>query len=68
MSNWTPTNELRFVERKEYRTLHPEDYDVVRILQQKWGIHDTDGESNWYDYEWRDVPVEREECNDRISD
>ena len=37
MSNWTATNELRFVDVKEYNTFHPDDgYEIVRTLQQKW--------------------------------
>ena len=61
MSNWLPTNELRFVERKQYETFHPEDYKVVRILQQKWQSNVYDYEANDYVHEWRDIPVVEEE-------
>ena len=56
MSNWIPTNELRFVERGRYE-------DAETILQQKWekviavqGIA-----SQKVGEEWRDVPVVEEE-------
>lgn len=72
MSNWIPTNELRFVEREE--NVH-EAYDLatrteyvskrtLRILQQKWvseTLHIDIREWEFHE-EWRDVPVESEEC------
>ena len=63
MSNWTATNELRFVDVKEYNTFHPDDgYEIVRTLQQKWKHN----EASYYggrivSEEWRDVPVMEEE-------
>jgi hypothetical protein len=55
MSNWIPTNELRFVERGRYE-------DAETILQQKWKHN----EASYYggrivSEEWRDVPVVEEE-------
>ena len=59
MSVWQPTNELRFVERREYNTFHLHDeYKIVRILQQKWELNDP---KFAYQAEWRDVPVVEEE-------
>ncbi len=55
MSNWIPTNELRFVERGRYE-------DTETVLQQKWADKDPTKE-NWLypvKYEWRDVPVVEE--------
>jgi hypothetical protein len=61
MSNWIPTNELRFVEREapQDNFLHPH---KLRILQQKWKHN----EASYYggrivSEEWRDVPVVEEE-------
>ncbi len=64
MTNWNPTMELRFVERKE--KLHPAMNQSVKprtfkILQQKWYLYEyTEGEG-WKRTEevWRDVPVEQ---------
>ena len=56
MSNWIPTNELRFVERGRYE-------DAETILQQKWvgeGVSAYTGEWEAME-EWRDVPVVEEE-------
>lgn len=56
-----PTMELRFVEREVLSGL--DGWRTVRILQQKWvEVRNTD--VNWLtppDFEWRDVPVEKEE-------
>lgn len=59
MSNWTATNELRFVERDYGNT---EETYRVRILQQKWKHN----EASYYggrivSEEWRDIPVVEEE-------
>ena len=61
MSNWIPTNELRFVKRRVY-DYNPEKGRVVHILQQKWKHN----EASYYggrivSEEWRDVPVVEEE-------
>lgn len=61
MSNWTATNELRFVARRVY-DYNPEKGRVVRILQQKWKHN----EASYYggrivSEEWRDVPVVEED-------
>lgn len=62
MSNWIATNELRWTDRKEHRTFHPEDFDVVRILQQKWECYvKEDDYLRTLKIEWRDVPIAREE-------
>ena len=70
MSDWQPTNELRFVERTEFDTQFDQtgmafsvDYKV-KILQQKY-INNTKTytDADGYVYpseEWRDVPVESE--------
>ena len=65
MSNWTATNELRFVERKE--KVWPDYVECSdswnkKILQQKWKHN----EASYYggrivSEEWRDVPVVEEE-------
>jgi hypothetical protein len=69
MSNWTATNELRFVERSikgkwigDYYGEPMYESRVVRILQQKWKHN----EASYYggrivSEEWRDVPVVEEE-------
>ena len=70
MSNWTATNELRFVERCIKGELshfyYGEPYyhtNIVRILQQKWHLSEyIEGEGWKYSKtEWRDVPVVEEE-------
>jgi hypothetical protein len=66
MSNWTATNELRFVERKE--RVWPDYVECSdswnkTILQQKWvgeGVSAYTGEWEAME-EWRDVPVVEEE-------
>lgn len=62
MSNWTATNELRFVKRRVY-DYNPEKGRVVHILQQKWHLSEyIEGEGWKYSKtEWRDVPVVEEE-------
>ena len=56
MSNWTATNELRFVDRGLYE-------DIEIVLQQKWHLAEyIEGEGWKYSKtEWRDVPVVEEE-------
>ena len=65
MSNWTATNQLRFVERSIKGELshyyYGEPYyhtNIVRVLQQKWELNDP---KFMYQSEWRDVPVVEEE-------
>ena len=63
MSNWAATNQLRFVDVKEYNTFHPDDgYEIVRTLQQKWEniVQMPNGDFEIVS-EWRDVPVVEEE-------
>lgn len=67
MSNWIPTNELRFVERTtEYENINLTTKETtwtsktVRILQQKWITESFAGFKSKQE-EWRDVPVEEEE-------
>lgn len=61
-----PTNELRFVEREiviKPMTVDDPTYTtkVVYILQQKWKKVRFRGEVDEFnDYEWLDVPVEKE--------
>ncbi|MBK9497666.1 MAG: hypothetical protein IPO08_24770 [Xanthomonadales bacterium] len=63
MSNWQPTNRLRFVKRHPpawYGTPDesPSMLDTskyIRVLQQLW----TDG---YFSSEWRDVPLETEKA------
>ena len=66
MNNWTATNELRFVERKE--RVWPDYVECSdswnkTILQQKWHLSEyIEGEGWKYSKtEWRDVPVVEEE-------
>ena len=67
MSNWIPTNELRFVERKikSRRERYEGDtnipYTTKTFLQQKWQSNEFDYEASDYVHEWRDVPVVEEE-------
>ena len=67
----TPTQKLRFVERKIYYDEMEESSQTVRILQQWWedknivlAVHITDKEGNTLPSpnhgEWRDVPTEQE--------
>lgn len=58
MSNWIPTNELRFVDRQ-----HEDGWWTTGILQQKWHLSDyIEGEGWKYSKtEWRDVPAVEEE-------
>ena len=64
MSNWTATNELRFVERKiksrrkQYEGDNNIPYTTKTFLQQKWELNDP---KFMYQSEWRDVPVVEEE-------
>lgn len=58
MSNWIPTNELRFVERNREASVVGRPIPMVRILQQKWELNDP---KFVYQAEWRDVPVVEEE-------
>lgn len=56
----TPTNKLRFVERREVRHGH---VVLMRILQQWWSVGLAEIANNperANDGEWRDVPVEQE--------
>ena len=56
----TPTNELRFVERKRYTSDTGEHFMepfTVRVLQQKW----VNVEVFPPLIEWRDVPLVKEE-------
>ena len=56
MSNWTATNELRFVDRGLYE-------DIEIVLQQKWETiarRDPTKDCEILS-EWRDVPVVEEE-------
>jgi hypothetical protein len=62
-----PTNELRFVERtvSELNLLRDGYEDFVertlRVLQQKWKRVRYEGcVDEFIEYEWRDVPTERE--------
>jgi hypothetical protein len=53
MSNWTATNELRWVKRE---------YPIIEtVLQQKWQANVYDTKAQDYVHEWRDVPVVEEE-------
>ena len=63
MSNWTATNQLRFVERNREACVVGKPIPTVRILQQKWHLAEyIEGEGWMYSKtEWRDVPVEEEE-------
>ena len=64
MTDWTATNELRFIERSVlgyYYGDAAKEMVIRRILQQKWERY----ESEWYEgepeVEWRDVPIVEEE-------
>ena len=66
MSNWTATNELRFVERKE--RVWPDYVECSdnwnkTILQQKWETIARRDPTKDYELlsEWRDVPLVEEE-------
>ena len=70
MSNLRATNELRFIERSikgkwigDYYGDPIYESRVVRILQQKWALHDhvKDVGFRCIQVEWRDVPVVEEE-------
>lgn len=54
----TPTNELRFVERE----IHEYDWSVktIRVLQQKW-VDETTLSLYQPIFEWRDVPLVKED-------
>ena len=54
----TPTNKLRFVERKDF-TDDPANPVVRRVLQQWW---EPDYPGSAWSGEWRDVPLEVEEA------
>lgn len=54
----TPTNKLRFVERKDF-TDDPANPVIRRVLQQWWEPEDCDLAGTAP--EWRDVPLEVEE-------
>ena len=60
MSNWIPTNELRFVVREEF-------HGLIKILQQKWlkpsdyTYFDVAIDDEYFTAKWRDVPVVEEE-------
>ena len=56
MSNWTATNELRFIDRQ-----HEDGWWTTGILQQKWEDRSEFYDPNGCSYEWRDVPVVEEE-------
>lgn len=72
----TPTNKLRFVERKVplhpfYKTVDPdgkmlEGFQTYRVLQQWWAPFRTFSDGYGYQIveqlggEWRDVPLEEE--------
>lgn len=58
MSNWRPTNELRFVIRECETQAVGMPIATVRILQQKWTVDADDFFESAE--EWRDVPVEEE--------
>jgi hypothetical protein len=61
----TPTPKLRFVERDSYSRNgeHFREPHKVRILQQLWETEDKDvTEGKWFFSEWRDVPLEQEQC------
>ena len=61
MSNWIPTNELRFVERK-FLVEEMNTSVELTVLQQRWIGKDVDSTGYEYDIEeWRDVPVVEEE-------
>ena len=58
----TPTNELRFVERK-VTDVPGRPYEIRRVLQQKWCASTSiQGALNPYKYEWRDVPLVKDEA------
>jgi len=59
----TPTNKLRFVERKIYYDEMEESSQIVCTLQQWWEDEDRlfDVVTKAIKGEWRDVPVEKEE-------
>lgn len=68
MTDWTATNELRFVERCIKGELshyyYGEPYyhtNIVRVLQQKWQSNEKRPFYNCFMTEWRDVPVVEEE-------
>ena len=52
----TPTNELRFIERKVTDVLG-KPYEIRRVLQQKWAHTGVGGITG---YVWRDVPMAKE--------
>ena len=63
MSDYVPTNRLRFVERHN----DPRSFDFTsRILQQWWGevlgYNEGVPSIGWTSGEWRDVPVENEDA------
>jgi hypothetical protein len=67
MSNWTATNELRFVERKiksrrkRYEGDNNIPYTTKTFLQQKWQSDEKRPFYNCFMTEWRDVSVVEEE-------
>lgn len=61
----TPTNELRFVEREieSVNLLGAVSVKTIRVLQQKWERSKVTAASlNIDKYEWRDVPIVKEEA------
>lgn len=59
MSDWEPTNELRWVERKGAQ-YSADIFSTERVLQQRWRKCTYRAvmscERSEYDHEWRDVP------------
>ncbi len=57
MSDWKPTNELRFLAREI--SPNTQTFKMIKILQQKW-MREDDKSMKQY-FEWRDVQTVTDE-------